>query len=89
MFVVVVFTVLYPAGEENSEVSLTQFLADVQAGRVTRIEVDGRTVDYEIQGVEGSYTTELERGDTVREILAAAGVEPGSPNYPIITTGSD
>lgn len=83
--ILVVFTV-FSSGSNDPEVTLSTFLADVQSGDVTRIEVDGRNVTYEIEGVEGSWTTELERDDNVREILADAGIRPGSPDYPTIVT---
>jgi YHS domain-containing protein len=84
VLILVVFAV-FSSGTSDPQVDLNTFLADVQSGSVNRIEVDGRDVTYEIEGVEGSWGTELERGDSVREILADAGITPDSPQYPTIT----
>ena len=85
--VFVVFT-LFASSSSAVDANLTQFLADVQAGRVARVEVNGQAVDYELRGDSVTYTTELERGDTVRSVLADAGVQPNSPNYPTIVVDS-
>jgi len=66
------------------EVNLDEFLADIQAGRVTRIEIDGASVKYEVTGQNLQYETSIERGDSIREILADNGIEPGSPEFPTI-----
>jgi YHS domain-containing protein len=87
-FVVVVailFAVL-SSGTAEPEVDLSVFLQEVQAGHVTRVEVDGRDVTYQVEGSDDSWRTELEEGDSVRSILADAGVDPGSPEYPTIVT---
>lgn len=84
VLVFVLFAVFSSGSDDAQDVSLSDFLSDVQTGRVTRVEVDGRTVTYEIEGLERS--TRLERDDTVREVLSDAGISPTSPDYPTIVT---
>jgi YHS domain-containing protein len=88
VLVLVALTVLADTSSDSADVSTSQFLADVQARRVTRIEVDGRSIEYTVAG--GSpRTARLERGDAVRDILADAGIEPGSPAYPVVVIVTD
>ena len=80
--IVVVLSVF--SSSEEGDISLNQFLDDVQAGRVTRIEVDGTRVEYEVAGVDGRFRTRIEDGDSIREILADNGINPGSATFPTI-----
>ncbi len=71
----------------DNDVDLDVFLEDIQAGRVIRVEVDGTRVKYEVVGGDGKIETSIERGDSIRQILADNGIEPGSPEYPTIVAG--
>jgi YHS domain-containing protein/ATP-dependent Zn protease len=83
LLLLIIFAVFSSDTSEQPDVSTSQFLADIQAGRVERIEVDGGDVEYTTDsGV--SLTARLERGDSVRDILADAGYEPGSADYPTV-----
>lgn len=76
---------VFSSGSSGQEVDLSQFIRDVENRRVTRIEVDGRSVEYQVANAQGTYETKIERGDSVRDILAERGLEPGSSDYPAIT----
>ncbi len=74
----------FSSGSGGQEVNLSQFIQDVENRRVTRIVVDGRSVEYQVANAQGTYETKIERGDSVREILAERGLDPGSADYPAI-----
>ena len=82
VLIALVFAVFSSSGEDRVEVSLDQFLADAVAGEVTRVEVDDRTIYYDVENDSTEYTTEMERGDNVRTILQENGVSPGTEDYP-------
>jgi cell division protease FtsH len=80
--VAIVFTVLSGGGSDKVDQELSEFIAQAQAGEVTKVDVDGETLNYELKGDDITYKTKMEKGDTVRSILQENGVEPGSANYP-------
>jgi cell division protease FtsH len=82
--VAIVFTVLQSGGDDKTETELSAFVEDAKAGEVVKVEVDGTDLNYELEGDDITYTTKMEEGDTVRDILQANGVEPGSEEYPEI-----
>ncbi len=82
--VAIVFTVLSGGGSDKVDQELSQFISQAQAGDVVKVEVDGETLNYELSNDDATYTTKVEEGDTVRQILQDAGVEPGSAAYPVV-----
>jgi len=81
--VAIVFTVLQGGGPGKQEQSLTQFIESAKAGEVEKVEVDNSELTYHLTGAdETTYKTEMEKGDTVRQILEDAGIEP--ENFPDI-----
>src|SRR3990172_385250 len=72
--VAIVFTVFSSSGPGKVEQSLTDFVAEAQAGNVTSVEVDGADLGYRLKGDEVQYKTKMEKGDTLREVLQGAGI---------------
>ncbi len=87
--VAIVFTVFQAGGDDKQKTDLNAFIANAQAGDVVKVEVDGTKLDYKLKGDDITYTTEMEKGDTVRSILQENDVEPGSNDYPEISIKSD
>jgi YHS domain-containing protein len=75
IIVSIVFTLL-PGGSSAVDRPLTEFVEDANAGRVRSVEVDGRDIEYKLIGDEQTFSAEMERYDTVREVLQDAGVDP-------------
>ena len=63
-------------GEPTVRVSLAQFIEDAKAARIETVEVDGRDIKYNLIGDEETFQANMQRGDTVREILRDAGIAP-------------
>ncbi len=80
--VAIVFTVLSGGGSDKVDQELSDFISQAQTGEVVKVDVDNDTLNYELQGDDLTYTTKIEEGDTVRGILQANGVEPGTDAYP-------
>ncbi len=74
--VAIVFTVFRDSGSGKVEQSLTDFVAEAQAGNVISVEVDAPNLDYKLEGEDLTYKTKMEDGDTVRQILQDAGIKP-------------
>ncbi len=72
--VAIVFTVFSSSGPGKVEQSLTDFVAEAQAGNVTNVEVDGADLTYGLKGDEVHYKAKMEKGDTLREVLQGAGI---------------
>lgn len=60
----------------NIDRTLAEFIEDARAGRVQVVEVDGRQVKWKVIGDDRTYETRLTPGDTVRRVLADAGLDP-------------
>jgi cell division protease FtsH len=75
--VAIVFTVIGgTGGDKKIEQNVPQFIQQVDAGKATDIEVDDQKVTYKLtDDPSATYTTELEKGDTLRQVLSDAGVE--------------
>ena len=71
----ILFTLL-PGGSDNVDRPLTEFIEDARAGRIRSVEVDGRDLDYKLIGDDQTFSAEMEKNDTVREVLQDAGIEP-------------
>jgi YHS domain-containing protein/ATP-dependent Zn protease len=61
---------------DSVDQSLTQFIDQARAGEVETVEVDGRNIDYSLVGDNLTYTTRMERGDSLRDVLQDSGVDP-------------
>jgi len=78
----IAYTIYNSGGDGEQKEDLDHFVQHAQAGEVEKVEVDGTTLDYRLEGEELKYTTKMEEGDTVRSILQANNVDPGDPEYP-------
>ena len=87
--VAVVFTVLNTGGDSEQKTELSEFISQAQDGQAVRVEVDGTSLSYTLKNDDITYTTEMEKGDTVRSILQENEVEPGSPGYPEVVIKQD
>ena len=68
---------LIPAGSDDAiERPLSEFIEDAKAGRVRSVEIDDTELDYKLIDSEQEFSTEMEEGDTLREVLQDAGIEP-------------
>jgi hypothetical protein len=81
----ILFTLL-PAGDSGILATPSEFVEDARAGRVQKIEVNGRYVDYRIDGIEEPFEMKMEEGQTVRALLSQAGLEDAE--FPPIETAS-
>ena len=73
--VAIVFTLL-PGGSSTVDRPLTEFIAEAKAGNIENVDVDGRTLTYTLQNEEQTYKAKMEEGDTARQVLQDAGIEP-------------
>src|SRR3970040_224546 len=73
--VAIVFTLL-PGGSSAEEQPLTQFIDDAKAHRVQSVEVDGTELTYKLVDSSQTFKTKMEQGDTVRQVLNDANIEP-------------
>src|SRR3972149_6167219 len=73
--VAIVFTLL-PGGSSTVDRPLTEFIAEAKAGNIENVDVDGTTLKYTLQNEEQTYKAKMEEGDTARQVLQDAGIEP-------------
>ncbi|MCH8920142.1 MAG: ATP-dependent zinc metalloprotease FtsH [Chloroflexi bacterium] len=76
--VAIVFTLFSKGGSSDQETTLTEFIREAQNGKVERVEVSGRNLKYFLTDDPNDQTfkTKMESGDTVRQVLQDAGIEP-------------
>jgi cell division protease FtsH len=76
--VAIVFTLFGQGGSSDQETSLTEFIREAQNGKVERVEVSGRNLKYFLTDDpnEQTFKTKMESGDTARQVLQDAGIEP-------------
>jgi len=83
LLVLVVFAT-FSTGEKSAVQSLPDFILEVKAGNVRSAEVDGRDITYTLENDPITYKTTVERGDTLRQVLQDAGIQPEDfPPYEI------
>lgn len=72
------------ADTDNSiPVTLTEFIAQVKAGKVESIEVNGQEIIFRLfDDLDVTFKTEKEKGDILRRILTDAGI--ASEDFPPI-----
>ncbi len=82
--VVIVFTLFGQGGSSDEETTLTEFISRAQSEEVERVEVSGRDIKYFLTDDpnEQTFKTKMESGDTVRQVLQDADIEPS--NFPPI-----
>lgn len=69
--------VLSGGGAGRQEMPLTQFMEAARAGEVESVEVDDNEIKFKLTGADDTtYETKMEEGDTVRQVLQDAGIEP-------------
>ena len=73
--VAIVFTLL-PGGSSTVDRPLTEFIAEAKVGNIENVDVDGRTLTYTLQNEEQTYKAKMEEGDTARQVLQDAGIQP-------------
>ncbi|MGH9197316.1 MAG: ATP-dependent metallopeptidase FtsH/Yme1/Tma family protein, partial [Acidimicrobiia bacterium] len=83
--VAIVFTVFRGSGPSRVKQELPAFIAEVQDNNVSNVEVDNTKITYKLKDdAEHDYKTELEKGDTFRQVLVDSGIEPKNfPDYEI------
>ncbi len=86
--VAIVFTLL-PGGSSSQETTLTEFVSEAQNENVERVEVNGTELKYWLKddANEQTFKSKMEEGDTARQVLQDAGIEP--QNFPPIKIKED
>ncbi len=76
--VAIVFTLFNNGGSNDQDTSLTEFISYAQNEEVERVDVNGRNLKYFLTDdpTEQTFKTKRESGDTVRQVLQDAGIEP-------------
>ncbi|MCH8345715.1 MAG: ATP-dependent zinc metalloprotease FtsH [Chloroflexi bacterium] len=76
--VAIVFTLFGQGGSTDQETTLTEFIREAQNEKIERVEVSGRNLKYFLTDDpnEQTFKTKMESGDTVRQVLQDAGLEP-------------
>jgi cell division protease FtsH len=74
--VAIVFTIFNQGGSSTVDRPLTDFVEDARAGRVTEVDVNGSVLKYKLVDDDQTFKAKMEDGDTVRQVLQDAGVEP-------------
>jgi cell division protease FtsH len=72
--VAIVFTLLPSGGASEEEKSPQDLITAVKTGQVDKIDVDGDTVRYKLDGTDPTYKFEKEKGETVGDILDRGGI---------------
>ncbi len=72
----IVFTVIPVGSGDAIKRPLSEFIEDAKAERVRIVEIDDTELDYKLIDSEQEFSTEMEEGDTLREVLQDAGIEP-------------
>jgi len=63
--------------DDSFNTTLIEFVREAQAGNIAFAEVDGQEIKYElINDPDATFKTKMEKGDTVRQVLQDAGIEP-------------
>jgi cell division protease FtsH len=75
--VAIVFTLL-PGGSNSQDTTLTEFVGEAQAQNIDRVEVNGTELKYWLKDDPDGQTfkSKMEEGDTARQVLQDAGIEP-------------
>ena len=83
--VAIVFTVFQGGGSGRVKQDVTTFVQEVSKGNVSDIKVDDTNVTYKLNDdPDHGYKTELEKGDTLRQVLVDTGIKPEDfPKYEI------
>jgi cell division protease FtsH len=76
--VAIVFTLFSPGGSSSQDTTLTEFVSEAQAQNVDRVEVNGTELKYWLKddANEQTFKSKMEEGDTARQVLQDAGIEP-------------
>ena len=78
---ILLFTFL-PGGSNTIDATVAEFIEDTKGGMVESVEVSGRYLEYSLISSELTFKVKMEEGDTVRQVLQDAGIEPS--NFPPI-----
>ena len=63
-------------GDDAVQRPLTDFIEDARAGRVAEVDVHTDDLRYRLVGDTQTFKATMEEGDTVRQLLQDAGVQP-------------
>ena len=74
--VVIILLTFSPGGSNTIDATVAEFIEDTKGGRVESVEVRGRYLEYSLIGSELTFEARMEEGDTVRQVLQDAGIEP-------------
>jgi len=76
--VLILFTLLPSDSSEEKRplVGAGSFVESAEKQKIQSVEVDGRELEYKLVGDEQTYRAKMEEGDTVRQVLQDAGIEP-------------
>jgi len=87
---IVVLTVVLTSGSSGKvEQPLSQFIEAAKVGQVRSVRVDGTDIEYRLVDGNATYHTRIERGDTLRELLRDAGVQPQAlPDIQVESSGT-
>ncbi len=72
----IVFTVIPVGSGDAIKRPLSEFIEDAKAETVSIVEIDDTELNYKLIDSEQEFSTEMEEGDTLREVLQDAGIEP-------------
>jgi YHS domain-containing protein len=67
---------LLPSGSNPIDATVAEFIEDTKGGMVESVEVSGRYLEYSLISSELTFEAKMEEGDTVRQVLQDAGIEP-------------
>ncbi|MFQ6020015.1 MAG: ATP-dependent zinc metalloprotease FtsH, partial [Dehalococcoidia bacterium] len=67
--VAIVVSLLDLSGDSKSDQPLGAFVSAAKDGRITEIEIDNNKLDYKLIDDPTTFTTKMEKGTTVREVL--------------------
>ena len=65
-----------PGRSNTIDATVAEFVEDAKGGRVESVEVSGRYLEYSLISSELTFEAKMEEGDTVRQVLQDAGIEP-------------
>ena len=75
-FIALVAVVALDSNDNNTtETPIQDFIADVKSDRAYDIVVRENNITYKRRGDSAVYRTEMEEGDTLRQVLIDAGIE--------------
>lgn len=75
--IAIVVAFFRPSSDSKTQVPISTFIVDAKEGHVSRVEVQGNSVNVVLKG-GGSYVTRKEDNVSVVTLLTDAGADPGA-----------